>query len=68
MEDVAVRAGHEALIVVDLYFIDCWWSTRDFKPVAQALVHFLNIIVILISYYIIKLLIYAIYKNEDHPN
>jgi uncharacterized membrane protein (GlpM family) len=36
LEEAAVRAGHEVLMVVDLYISDCWWSTRDFRTTAQA--------------------------------
>jgi hypothetical protein len=37
LEEVALHTGHEVLVVDDLYFTDCWWSTRDFRPAAQAL-------------------------------
>jgi hypothetical protein len=33
---VAVWVRHKVLMEVDLYFADCWKSTRDFRPTAQA--------------------------------
>jgi len=36
LEEVAVHAGHKVLMEVDYYFTDCWWTTRDFRPAAQA--------------------------------
>ncbi len=35
-EEFAAHAGYEVMMVVDLYFTDCWWSTMDFTPAAQA--------------------------------
>jgi hypothetical protein len=37
LEEVAVHTGHEVLMVDELYFTDCWWSMRDFRPAAQSL-------------------------------
>ncbi len=37
MDKVVAHSGHEVLMVDDLYFTDCWLSTRDFKPTIQAL-------------------------------
>ncbi len=38
-EEVTVRAGYEVLMEVDT---DCWQSTRDLRPAAQALPNLVN--------------------------
>ncbi len=54
LDEVAGRADHKVLMVVDLYFTDCWWSTRDFWPAANAHpIYLLNIVILLISYIVI---------------
>jgi hypothetical protein len=34
-EKLLCVARCEVLMVVDLYFTDCWWSMRNFRPAAQ---------------------------------
>jgi len=37
LEEIAAFAGDKVYKQFDLYFADCWQSTRDFRPGAQAL-------------------------------
>jgi len=55
LDEVAVRAGHEVLMVGDLYFTGCWWSMRDFRPAAQASTNPLINITITLIINVIKL-------------
>jgi len=55
LEEDAVCAGRKVLLVVYLYFTDCWGSVRD-------LIKYDCFFVILLNCYITK------FKKEDHPN
>ncbi len=69
LEEVAVCAGQEVLMIVDFYFTDCGgdpWGILGQK-LRPHLIHLPNLIVIiLISYIIIKLLIKK-EKSETEP-